>query len=256
VSGPQPSRVPIELIIGLVVVVGILAAFLVSAFNHGREAARQATCQKNLEQFGEFYERFAMESMGERFPQLSNEAGRLMFSPHESSRSGPVYPSYLSDLEVFVCPGDDDAELVHEPGASEDPELLIDDHSYFYLGYMVVNEEELAAFAVAYKAHLAEGKAFLDDLPVPEGTGTLGGDAFEHLHLWTSAWHYYPEAVRIGKLLASMPVIPIMVERPENHIPQGGNVLFMDGHVEFLRYPGKWPMTEKSIGILESLDAL
>jgi prepilin-type processing-associated H-X9-DG protein len=27
-----------------------------------------------------------------------------------------------------------------------------------------------------------------------------------------------------------------------NHIPGGSNVLFMDGHVEFIRYPGKEPV--------------
>jgi prepilin-type processing-associated H-X9-DG protein len=27
-----------------------------------------------------------------------------------------------------------------------------------------------------------------------------------------------------------------------NHIPGGGNVLYMDGHVEFLRYPTLWPV--------------
>jgi prepilin-type N-terminal cleavage/methylation domain-containing protein/prepilin-type processing-associated H-X9-DG protein len=26
-----------------------------------------------------------------------------------------------------------------------------------------------------------------------------------------------------------------------NHVPGGANVLYMDGHVEFLRYPGDWP---------------
>ncbi|HEX30397.1 TPA: hypothetical protein ENG04_09985, partial [Candidatus Poribacteria bacterium] len=28
-----------------------------------------------------------------------------------------------------------------------------------------------------------------------------------------------------------------------NHIPSGSNVLFMDGHVEFINYPGKFPIT-------------
>ncbi len=31
-----------------------------------------------------------------------------------------------------------------------------------------------------------------------------------------------------------------------NHIPGGSNVLFMDGHVEFIKYPGKFPMTFSS----------
>ena len=28
-----------------------------------------------------------------------------------------------------------------------------------------------------------------------------------------------------------------------NHVPGGGNVLYMDGHVEFLKYPNIWPMS-------------
>jgi prepilin-type processing-associated H-X9-DG protein len=27
-----------------------------------------------------------------------------------------------------------------------------------------------------------------------------------------------------------------------NHVPGGGNVLFMDGHVEFIKYPGDYPV--------------
>ena len=27
-----------------------------------------------------------------------------------------------------------------------------------------------------------------------------------------------------------------------NHVPGGANVLFLDGHVEFVRYPGKFPV--------------
>ena len=27
-----------------------------------------------------------------------------------------------------------------------------------------------------------------------------------------------------------------------NHVPGGGNVLYMDGHVEFIRYPGEFPL--------------
>lgn len=28
-----------------------------------------------------------------------------------------------------------------------------------------------------------------------------------------------------------------------NHLPGGANVLYMDGHVEFLRYPTEWPVS-------------
>src|SRR5690606_25623079 len=50
--------------------------------------------------------------------------------------------------------------------------------------------------------------------------------------------------------------IPVMVDTVTanaasfNHVPGGGNVLYMDGHVEFIRYPGKYPMTQDSAAII------
>jgi prepilin-type N-terminal cleavage/methylation domain-containing protein/prepilin-type processing-associated H-X9-DG protein len=33
-----------------------------------------------------------------------------------------------------------------------------------------------------------------------------------------------------------------------NHVPGGANVLYLDGHVEFIRYPGEWPLTRAYAG--------
>lgn len=50
--------------------------------------------------------------------------------------------------------------------------------------------------------------------------------------------------------------IPIMWDNvsPEakdfNHVPGGGNVLFLDGHVEFIRYPGKTPISKAYTSII------
>jgi len=33
------------------------------------------------------------------------------------------------------------------------------------------------------------------------------------------------------------------IEANFNHIPGGGNVLYMDGHVAFIRYPGESPLS-------------
>jgi prepilin-type N-terminal cleavage/methylation domain-containing protein/prepilin-type processing-associated H-X9-DG protein len=35
-----------------------------------------------------------------------------------------------------------------------------------------------------------------------------------------------------------------------NHVPGGCNVLYMDGHVEFVRYPGGWPVSPLTASIL------
>ena len=32
-----------------------------------------------------------------------------------------------------------------------------------------------------------------------------------------------------------------------NHVPGGGNVLYMDGHVSFIRYPGEWPVCKAKV---------
>jgi prepilin-type processing-associated H-X9-DG protein len=34
-----------------------------------------------------------------------------------------------------------------------------------------------------------------------------------------------------------------------NHIPGGANVLYMDGHVEFIRYPGRFPMSDLQVTV-------
>jgi prepilin-type processing-associated H-X9-DG protein len=36
-----------------------------------------------------------------------------------------------------------------------------------------------------------------------------------------------------------------------NHVPGGGNVLYMDGHVEFLRYPSRYPISRTWATILD-----
>ena len=36
-----------------------------------------------------------------------------------------------------------------------------------------------------------------------------------------------------------------------NHIPGGGNVLYMDGHVKFIRYPGEFPICSSWVTLME-----
>jgi len=34
------------------------------------------------------------------------------------------------------------------------------------------------------------------------------------------------------------------LESHGNHLPGGSNVLYLDGHVSFVKYPGNWPVTK------------
>jgi prepilin-type processing-associated H-X9-DG protein len=51
--------------------------------------------------------------------------------------------------------------------------------------------------------------------------------------------------------------IPVFVERyPIGHIPNGGSVVYLDGHVEYIKWGTKWPMTPEAMDVLLALDTL
>jgi hypothetical protein len=198
----------------------------------------------------------------EYFPTLSSEPGRLMFE------ADPVYPAYIPDPTLLLSYADPAKEQTY--AANLDPAFCFENSSYFYLGYKVWNDQTVLAFADAYKQRLQEGLPFDSSLPV---------------NLPIREVHRLDNAVRRRSLvpldenenpewehtLYSPSETPLLIEKPRpypgllglyplGHMflskPElGGAVLYQDGHVEFIPYPGKWPMTEKTITALMNLAA-
>jgi len=232
----------------------LLPAILLPALARAREAARRASCQNNLMQMSLIYRMYANESEGEFYPGLSSDPESLTCSTKD------VYPKYLTDLYTLTCPSDGGADV--QPTGPAPKEVAVH-QSYTYLGYVIMNEDELEAFAEVYRERVARGLSFNEDLQAPPGRGSMGTDTFYRFREGVE-WNFVADKNDPAEGERMRSTIPVMWDKAEvssfiarfNHIPGGSNVVFMDGHVEFIRYPDSWPMTRRAMEILGEMQAL
>jgi prepilin-type N-terminal cleavage/methylation domain-containing protein/prepilin-type processing-associated H-X9-DG protein len=287
----------IELLV-VIAIIGILAAILLPALARAREAARRASCQNNLKQWGIVFKMYAGEAPGASFPPLGDEGCEdddwntgLVANP-----DGPaIYPEYLSDMNIYFCPSDamsSPEDFLVCPGGvwcvqnSASPKFgqldaeEFDDRSYNYYGWVAEDDLVWASMVIASLVAQSEvadndrvGSALMRDGQIEVNNfvtayfgiyvndavgarypayasvtarGNAGGNTIFRLRDGIERF-LLSDISNTAATAKAQSVVPTMWDVVKgsidtdteefHHVPGGANVLFMDGHVEFKKYP-------------------
>ena len=202
----------------------------------------------------------------------------VLWSPDGPS----IFPEYLSDVNIMACPSDADWPDDRHQWTVDDTDdgaiapCRIYNVSYFYYGlafgpehYLLdpTQQNEVPADALALVA-LLRGD-FVTELDAKLDAMTSACDTTGDFSAYDADWSlddtniyrlregierfYITDINNPAASTVAQSELAIMHDEANadtgyggsiafNHLPGGGNVLYMDGHVEFVKYPGEWPI--------------
>ena len=247
-------------IVVILLIVTISLAFLTGQAVEVRHGSRRYACVENLKQLALALNLYSNENQY-LYPPIEDAQNNFIFD------ANLMYPEYLSDTMLPVCPVDPRRDPDTNFRLTEDhsvdgtlkgevhPDCFTGD-SYIYLGWMVMTDKESEAFFEAYDKFSAD--EYDADITVPKGWGTLEGDTIHRLSAGVDRFLIHDINAAMAEREVGASIVPIMWDRPYansekfSHQPTGSNVLYLDGHVEYFRFEsGYSPINEIMARLLE-----
>ncbi len=252
----------------VIAIIGILAAILLPALAKARESARRTACVNNLKQLGMILSVYAGENHG-KYPPLQDQLGVPAFE------GDMVYPEYLSDTTLLICPSDpeyDPAWNFHltqdHPDGTRRGEVhpdCIGPLSYMYLSLVATTDNEGMIAMMAF--------TWLDTvLPISDpatcfwrdrdfnvasfgfaGMGNAGTNTVYRLSENVDRFLMYDLNTVFTGTATGASCVPVMWDLLStnisqfNHAPANVNVLYLDGHVDCGRYSPTGPFPRSPI---------
>jgi prepilin-type N-terminal cleavage/methylation domain-containing protein/prepilin-type processing-associated H-X9-DG protein len=205
-----------------------------------------------------------------------------------------MYPEYISDVAPFACPSDADFDpMLYKVTNSAFPSKIgqpdtdcLITTSYVYLGWALQDDASVSCGLQYYNVNLDDMSVYDRDIstgdlgpysvstldinnyiPPSQGGGQNCQDYLEaagkpgiyrlregiERFFITDINNPAASAVAQSELCVMFDQMSSVVDE-FNHIPGGCNVLFMDGHVEFIKFPGEFPVTPFFAGIIGLVD--
>ncbi len=180
----------------IIAIIGILAAILLPALARARETARRASCARNLSQLGMCFRMYADEN-----------GGRLPWSGGHNNAECLIsaMTDYIEDVGLFTCPSDAEHQAANR--ASSRGEQIVG------ITNAAIDRENSCRMSYDYF-----GAYTLEPITLPPPQYGIPKIPVMWDHL-----------IRGGSNPAAFSS-PIF-----NHVPGGGNVLWLDGSVQFIQ---------------------